>query len=44
LQDPPPQRQRRGHDPEFEQMLKKFMKQSEERLVDFKRAVEHKRK
>jgi hypothetical protein len=25
-------------------MLKKFMKQSEERLVDVKRAVEHKRK
>jgi len=25
-------------------MLKKFMKQSEERLVDYKRAVEHKRK
>ena len=44
LQDPPPQRQRRGHDPEFEQMLKRFMKQSEERLVDYKRAVEHKRK
>ncbi len=44
LQDPPPQRQRRGSDPEFEQMLKKFMRQSEERLVDYKRAVEHKRK
>jgi hypothetical protein len=25
-------------------MLKKFMRQSEERQVDFKRAVEHKRK
>jgi hypothetical protein len=25
-------------------MLKKFMRQSEERLVDYKRAVEHKRK
>jgi S1 RNA binding domain protein len=44
LQDPPPARQRRGNDPEFEQMLKRFMKQSEERLVDYKRAVEHKRK
>jgi len=44
LQDPAPPRQRRGSDPQFEQMLKKFMKQSEERQVDFKRAVEHKRK
>jgi hypothetical protein len=25
-------------------MLKKFMRQSEERLVEYKRAVEHKRK
>jgi S1 RNA binding domain protein len=44
LQDPAPPRARRGSDPEFEQMLKKFMRQSEERLVDYKRAVEHKRK
>ena len=44
LQDPAPVRQRRGSNPEFEQMLKKFMKSSEERLVDYKRAVEHKRK
>jgi S1 RNA binding domain protein len=44
LQDPAPPRPRRGSDPGFEQMLKKFMKQSEERQVDFKRAVEHKRK
>lgn len=44
LQDPAPVRQRRGSDPGFEQMLKKFMKSSEENLVDFKRAVEHKRK
>jgi S1 RNA binding domain protein len=45
LQDPPPPRApRRGSDPEFEQMLKKFMKQSEERQVDFRRATEHKRK
>jgi S1 RNA binding domain protein len=44
LQDPPPPRMRRGANPEFEAMLKKFMRQSEERQVDFKRAVEHKRK
>ena len=44
LQDPAPPRTRRGSDPEFEQMLKKFMRQSEERLVEYKRAVEHKRK
>jgi S1 RNA binding domain protein len=44
LQDPPPRPQRRGHDPGFESMLKRFMRQSEERLVDYKRAVEHKRK
>ena len=41
LQDPPPPRApRRGSDPEFEQMMKKFMKQSEERQVDFRRATE----
>jgi S1 RNA binding domain protein len=45
LQDPaPPRQSRRGSDPEFEQMLKKFMRQSEERQVDFRRATEHKRK
>lgn len=44
LQDPAPPRPRRGHDPEFEQMLKKFMRQSEERQVDFRRATEHKRR
>ena len=45
LQDPAPTVDRkRGKDPEFEQKLKRFMRQSEERLVDFKRAVEHKRK
>jgi S1 RNA binding domain protein len=44
LQDPaPPRPSRRGSD-EFEQMLKKFMRQSEERQVDFRRATEHKRK
>ena len=44
LQDPAPPRQRRGSDPEFEQMLKKFMKQSEERQVDFRRATDQKRR
>ena len=44
LQDPAPPRPRRGTDPDFEARLKKFMRQSEERQVDFKRAVEHKRK
>jgi S1 RNA binding domain protein len=44
LQDPPPVQRRRGSDPGFESMLKKFMRQSEERQVDFKRSVEHKRK
>jgi S1 RNA binding domain protein len=44
LQDPAPPRPRRGADPDFEARLKKFMRQSEERQVDFKRSVEHKRK
>lgn len=44
LQDPPRRPQRRGSDPGFESMLKKFMRQSEERLVDYRRSVEHKRK
>ena len=44
LQDPAPPRARRGSDPGFEAMLKRFMRQSEERQVDFKRSVEHKRK
>jgi S1 RNA binding domain protein len=44
LQDPAPRMERRGRDPEFEQKLKRFMRQSEERQVDFKRAVENKRK
>ena len=44
LQDPAPPRPRRGSDPEFETMLKKFMKQSEERQVDFRRATDHKRR
>ena len=45
LQDPQPRlTRRRGTDPGFEQMLKRFMRQSEERQVDYKRSVEHKRK
>ena len=45
LQDPAPRIDRRsGRDPGFEQMLKRFMRQSEERQVDAKRAIENKRK
>ena len=45
LQDPAPSVQRnRGKDPEFEQKLKRFMRQSEERLVDFRRSLDNKRK
>ena len=45
LQDPAPRLDRRsGSNPEFEQKLKRFMRQSEERLVDYKRSVENKRK
>jgi S1 RNA binding domain protein len=45
LQDPAPRIDRRsGRDPEFEQKLKRFMRQSEERQVDFKRSDENKRK
>ena len=45
LQDPAPRIDRRsGRDPGFESMLKKFMRQSEERQVDYKRSVENKRK
>ena len=45
LQDPAPRIDRRsGRDPGFEQMLKKFMRQSEERQVDYMRSVENKRK
>ena len=45
MQDPQPRiERRRGSDPEFEQKLKRFMRQSEERQVDFKRSVEHKRR
>lgn len=34
---------KQGHDPEFEQKLKRFMSQSQERLVDLKRHQEGKR-
>ncbi len=44
LQDPPPRPLRRGRDPEFEQKLKRFMRQSEERQVDFRRSIDHKRR
>jgi S1 RNA binding domain protein len=45
LQDPQPRvERRRGSDPGFEQMLRKFMRASEERQVDVKRSVMHKRK
>jgi S1 RNA binding domain protein len=44
LQDPAPPRPRRGSDPGFETMLKKFMRSSEERQVDYKRSIEQKRK
>jgi len=44
LQDPQPRLRRKNGDPGFEQMLKRFMRQSEERQVDFKRSVENKRK
>jgi S1 RNA binding domain protein len=44
LQDPPPRPLRRGRDPDFEQKLKRFMRQSEERQVDFRRSIDHKRR
>ncbi|HEY1331058.1 MAG TPA: S1 RNA-binding domain-containing protein [Actinomycetota bacterium] len=45
LQDPQPSVQRqRGKDPEFEQKLKRFLRQSEERQVDYRRAVDKRRK
>lgn len=40
---PEPPRRSRGSDPEFEQKLKRFMRQSEERLVDWRRQRESKR-
>jgi S1 RNA binding domain protein len=44
LQDPPPRPLRRGKDPEFEQKLKRFLRQSEERQVDYRRSTDHKRR
>jgi S1 RNA binding domain protein len=44
LQDPPPKRLRRGDDPDLEQKLKRFLRQSEERQVDVRRSVQHKRR
>lgn len=44
LQDPAPPRPRRGSDPGFEAMLKKFMRSSEERMVDYRRSKDQKRK
>ncbi len=39
----PTRRKRRDRDPEFEQKLKKFMRQSEDNLVDWRRQRESKR-
>jgi S1 RNA binding domain protein len=44
LQDPPPRALKRQRDPEFEQKLKRFMRQSEERQVDYRRSIDHKRR
>ena len=43
LQDPPPRPLKRHKDPEFEQKLKRFMRSSEERLVDVRRQREARR-
>lgn len=40
---PEPPRSRRDRDPDFEAKLKRFMKQSEENLVDWRRQRESKR-
>jgi S1 RNA binding domain protein len=40
LQDPPRRPLRRGSDPDLEHKLKRFMKQSEERQVDFRRSLD----
>jgi S1 RNA binding domain protein len=40
LQDPPRRPLRRGSDPDLESKLKRFMKQSEERQVDFRRSMD----
>jgi len=45
LQDPQPRlERRRGSDPELEQKLKRFLRQSDERQVDFRRSMDHKRR
>jgi len=44
LQDPPPKRLRRGQDPDLEQKLKRFMRQSEERQVDVRKSTRDKRR
>jgi S1 RNA binding domain protein len=44
LQDPPDRPLRKGRDPDLERKLKQFMRQSEERQVDFRRATDHKRR
>ena len=43
LQDPPRRPLRRGSDPDLEHKLKRFMKQSEERQVDFRRSMDKRR-
>jgi S1 RNA binding domain protein len=45
LQDPQPRiERRRGSDPEFEQKLKKFLRASDERQVEYRRSMDHKRR
>ncbi len=44
LLDPPDRPMRRSKDPEFESKLRKFMRASEERQVDFRRSLDHKRR
>ena len=44
LQNPPDRPMRRSKDPEFESKLRKFMRSSEERQVDFRRSLDHKRR
>ncbi len=44
LQDPPRKRLKRGEDPDLEQKLKRFLRQSEERQVDLRRSVQNKRR
>ncbi len=44
MQDPPDRPMRRSKDPEFESKLRKFMRSSEERQVDFRRSLDHKRR